>query len=82
MFCDTGFVQNPAKCSLFQNYKSKMIFFSINRYLKQDLLELCPVIVGVANDHGLQLIWLEQLKNFSAAHLVEACVKALKQRGH
>lgn len=50
--------------------------------MKQDLLKLCPVIVGVANDHGLQFIRLEQLKHFSTAHLVEACIEALKQRGH
>lgn len=50
--------------------------------MKQDLLKFSPVIVGVANDHGLQFIRLKQLKNFSTAHPVEACIEALEQRGH
>lgn len=50
--------------------------------LNQDLLELRPVIVGVANDHGLQFVGLKQLKNLSTAHLVKACIEALKQRRH
>ena len=54
----------------------------INHYMKPDLFELRPVVVGVADDHGLQLIWLEQLENFSTAHFVEPCEEALEQRGH
>lgn len=51
-------------------------------YVNRDLLQLCPVIVGVANHHGLQLVGLEQLEDFSTAHLVEACIEVLKQRIH
>lgn len=46
------------------------------------LLEFFPVVVGVANDHGLQLVGLEELQDFSSAHFVEAGVEALKQRCH
>lgn len=49
---------------------------SINR----DLFELRPVVVGVSDDHGLQLVRLEELQNFPSAHFVEACVEALEQR--
>lgn len=57
------------------------IFF-YNSILKQYLLEFFPVIVSVANDHGLQLVGLEELQDFSSAHFVEARVEALKQRSH
>ena len=53
-----------------------------DEYVNKDLLKLCPVIVGVANHHGLQLVWLEQLENFSTTDLVEACMEVLKQRIH
>lgn len=46
--------------------------------LKMYLLEFFPVIVCIANDHGLQFVWLEELEDLSSAHFVEAGVEALK----
>lgn len=45
---------------LWQNELLRWHIF-LHRYLKRDLFELHPVIVGVANDHGLQFVWLEQV---------------------
>lgn len=53
-----------------------------NGYVNGDLLEIGPVVVGVADHHGLQLVWLEQLEDLPTAHLVEARVEVLKQRIH
>lgn len=50
--------------------------------MSPDLFELCPVVVGVADDHGLQFVRLEQIQHLSSAHLVKAGVEALKQSGH
>ena len=41
-----------------------------------------PVIVGVANDHGLEFIGLEELQDLPSTHFVEPCMEGLKKRGY